>query len=202
MNETLATFDLLFSDKVALQRRADNLEEAIAFYDKKIERLSDGVVRPWRTRRLEKTIARQAEAREELEFVNDELTFYSDVTEQPRDAYGVSLQLTQLSNGRDFGLASVTVTDSLFDETFESGDGLIVRHSGTRTKKNGAQSTWTSTVKTLAASTEVDGVSTFVFGSTGLGRKLANYDNITIDILDQDGDSIYSQSGIDVTNIV
>ena len=198
MNDALTSFSFEFQDKIALERRADNLETSIEFFEKRIDRLSDLAVRPWTTKRLNSFRDRLTAAQEELDFINDELISYTDLVEQPRDTFDVALSTSTLTNGRAFTSATVSINDSLFDETFESGDQLNVRAYATKPgKKRKAR------FKTF----EIDinggegGEGTFTFGSTRLGSMVTKYDNLTIDFLNSDGDTIHSEEWA-VNNIV
>ena len=193
MNTTFDTFNLLFGDKVALERRATNLENSIQFYDSTIERLENGVVRPWTTRRLNKAIERRADAVEELDFIKDELVYYQDVPELPRDKFSFDYEITTNKRGKEIGMVTLTVTDSYFDDTFELGDKLTVRTSGTKKTKKGERR-FASTMGKLVASSEEDGVATYVFGSSLIGNSLKNYDETVFSIRDNNGDAIFSES--------
>ena len=198
MNDTLNFFSYEFQDKVALERRADNLESSIEFFEKRIERLSTGVVRNWKTNRLESVTERLIAAQEELNFVNDELTFYQNVVERPRDDFDIALSTSTLNNDRAFTSATVSINDSLFDDTFESGDQLSVVASASKRRRGR-----TTRFKTFPIDINegAGGEGSYTFGSTVLGSMVTKYDNLTIEFVNSDGDTIYSQEW-DVTNTV
>ena len=198
MNNALNTFSYEFQDKIALERRAESLESSIEFFEDRINRLSGGVTRSWRTRRLNRVKDRLAAAQDELDFINDELTFYNDVPEQSRDEFNIALSTSTLGNGRAWAQATVSIDDSLFDETFVSGDQLNVRAWASKPRKSSG-----TRFKTF----DIDindgdgGKGSYVFGSTRLGRMATKYDTLTIGFFDDDGNTIHSQEW-DVTNIV
>jgi len=198
MNDTLNFFSYEFQDKVALERRADNLESSIEFFEKRIERLSTGVVRTWKTNRLELVTERLIAAQDELNFVNDELTFYQNVVELPLDDFDIALSTSTLSNGRAFTSATVSINDSLFDDTFESGDQLSVVASASKRRRGR-----TSRFKTLPIDINegAGGEGSYTFGGTGLGSMVTKYDNFTIEFVNSDGDTIHSQEW-NVTNTI
>ena len=195
MNE----FELIFRDKRALEVRQQNLEEAIEFYETRIERLNERAARPWVTRRIELNQERLDAAQEELDFVNDELTNYTDF-EYERDEFNLEINHSTIEDHRgrerDFGTVSLTVADSLIDDTYQYGDSFKVI---TKAKKKGRG--WSKTFNVSPAEGEAGDVLTASFGSTGLGRQMAKFDELTISFLNGDGDAFYSET-FDVTNIV
>ena len=186
-------FEFTFSDKVALERRANNLEGLVDFYEGRIARIeSKKNPRPWQLSNLDRYQERLDAINDEIDTINDELINYADVAEQAQDAWAITASTTELSNGVEFGRATVVVADSLVDATFVEGDDITVRAVATKLKKDGSTKTWRSTFKAIDGEFE-DGIATFTFGSSKLGKMLNNFDTTTVSILDEFGDTIYSQ---------
>lgn len=185
----------LFNEKIQLKRRQDSLEDTIDFYKSRIDTLIQKASRPWRQQRIERYETNLAVAQEELEFVTDELTFFSDITNLPKDTFNIALNTFDLPNGRAFTTAAVAITDSLFDNTFVSGDEITVWATASKPRRSASTKFQTVPVEIT------EGEGTFIFGSTKLGNFATKYDNLVISFRDDNGDTIYSQEW-DVTNIV
>ena len=186
-------FEFTFADKVALERRASNLEGLVDFYEGRIERIEKKKnPRPWQLSNLDRYRERLDDVNNQIDFINDQLTNYDNVDEEARDTFLVSASTFEFPAGAVFGQAKVIVSDSLADDTFTEGDVLTVRTTATKLKNNGATKTWTSTFKSLEGVVD-DGLTTFTFGSDSLGKKLDKFDTTTVSILDDLGDVIYSQ---------
>lgn len=198
---SLDTFTLIFNEKVDLEQRAAALTDSIAFYEGRIERLENGVVRPWRTRRLERMRELLADASEELEFINDALTDYEGY-ERPRDSFGFEVETSTLANGKPFAQATLTIDDSLFDDTYEYGDNITVRASATGWKtKNGTRSWHSTTGMGIPEPVVEDGLIKITFGSNKLYRQLTDgYENFQFKLLDEDRNVFYKQE-IDLTSV-
>ena len=193
MSTALDSFTLLFQEKVALERRQDSLETAIDWYEDRITRYSRGCkIRPWKQKQIDRIQAKLTDAQDELSFINDELTFYTNVNELARDEYNFSADTTQLGNGRTLTTVVLNIKDSLYDDTFELGDTLKVYASGTKTKTFGGRSTRTSRLNLTPVENE-DGLITGFFGSTSLGDIATQYDNFMLSIRNTDNELLYSE---------
>ena len=186
-------FEFTFSDKVALERRADSLEDRIELYEDRITKYQRNCnPRPWQIAAIERFEDRIDVFQDELDFINDELTNYAGVETQAEDAWDINAELVELSNGVDYGKATITVEDSLFDATYEEGDDISVRATATKTKKNGATKRWSSNFTVIDGASD-NGITTFTFGGSNLGTMLDKYDTVSVSIFDEFGDTIYSQ---------
>ena len=192
MNTVLDTFTLEFQEKAALERRRDALERSIGWYEDRIERYSRGCrIRPWRQRQIDRIQEKLDVAQEELSFVNDELTSFENVEELPRDTYGFSVTHQTLSNGKAFTRVVLDVEDSLYDDTFEVGDTLLVSASGSRRTIRGTQSS-VSTVRLIPVENEDGTISSF-YGSTRLGSIATEYDNFALTIRNEANELLYTE---------
>lgn len=193
MNTVLDTFTLQFQEKVALERRLGALEKTIGWYEDRIERYSRGCrIRPWRQRQIDRIQAKLDEAQEELSFINDELISYTDVEELPRDSYGFSVTNSRLSNGVEFTRFELNVEDSLYDDTFELGDTLIITAGGSRRNdRGGTSSSWTRFKVTPVLDDE--GEVTAFYGSSRLGRLATQYDNFSLTVRNEDMEVLYTE---------
>ena len=198
---SLDTFTLIFNEKVDLEQRAAALTDSIAFYEGRIERLENGVVRPWRTRRLERMRELLADATEELEFINDALVDYEGY-ERPRDTFEFEVETSTLANGKPFAQATLAIDDSLFDDTYEYGDKITVRSSAMGWKTNRGTRSWHSTTGMGIPEPVVeDGLIKITFGSNKLYRQLTDgYENFEFKLLDEDKNVFYKQE-IDLTSV-
>ena len=198
---SLDTFTLIFNEKVDLEQRQAELIDRIAFFEKREARLLRGVVRPWRTARLERVQELLASANEELEFINDALIDYEGY-ERPRDTFNFEVETSTLPNGKPFGEATLTIDDSLFDTTYEYGDPITIRSSamGKRTR-NGTRSWHSTTRYGIPEPVVEDGLITVNFGSSKLGEMLTDgYEKFQFKLLDEDRNVFYKQE-IDLTSI-
>lgn len=193
MNDELGAFTLIFREKVKLEQRAENLERAIDFYENRLERLEGRAVRPWINDRIDNVTSLLGDAQEELESINDSLTNYANVDAE-RDSFDISVSTRTLSNGRVYGEATVTVVDSLVDDTFEAGDGLIFRGKASGRPTPYGNSKFTSTARLTPVAESADNVFTFTYGSTTLGDQLTNYSSFEADLLNADGNFFHTQS--------
>jgi len=193
MNTVLDSFTLQFQEKVALQRRHGALKTAIGWYEDRIERYSRGCkIRPWKQRQIDRIQAKLDAAQEELSFINDELVSYADVKELPRDSYGFSVENSRLSNGMEFSRFELNIEDSLYDDTFELGDTLIITAGGSRRNNRGGTSSSWSRFKVTPVLNDEGEVTTF-YGSTRLGRLATQYDNFSMTVRNEDMEVLYTE---------
>ena len=199
--DPIDTFTLIFNEKLDLEQRAAQLTDSIAFYESRIERLESGVVRPWRTTRLERMRELLADATEELEFTNDALTDYEGY-ERPRDSFGFEVETRTKDNGKVVGTATLTIDDSLFDDSYEYGDKIIVRSSATGLKtRKGTKSSHSTLGLGIPEPVVEDGLIKITFGSKQLGRQLTDgYETFEFRLLDED-DNVFYKQVIDLTSV-
>jgi len=193
--------EFTFADKLALERRADKL----AFReDSIIERLdklfAKECLTPKRIAKIERLQDRLAAVRNDQVDVQDELISYANVTGEP-DTYefgGFEYSKLTAANGNvfDFGKASIAITDSDTDDTYQAGDNIRVQAVASK-RFGGAGSTFTAD----AGVTEGN-VTTFTFGSSTLGEFAVGYDTLAFKVIDESNNTIFVSDTIDVTNIV
>jgi|TARA_B100001094_G_scaffold270939_1_gene276004 hypothetical protein len=186
-------FQFTFSDKVAIERRVSSLENKIDLLNNRIAKYSKGCnPRPWKLQAIERFQDRIIGYQDELDILNDELTNYVYVKPQTEDAWSVTVRSKELSDGTPFGMAKLSIVDSIFDDTYVEGDNLKVRTTATKRKSNGAYKSWGSNFTVVDGVTD-DGITTFNFGSSSLGTMLDKYDTVTVSVFNEFGDTIFSQ---------
>ena len=191
--------EFTYTNKLALLRRAEALDARVDGITARLDRLFGKKLTDRRARKIDRLVNRLESVRSTQEDVADELTNYQDVEGTP-DTYefGIFEYDTLTANGQefDYGRASIIVTDSADDDTFEPGDQLTVQSIGKR-RFGGSRMTF----KTLPG-VEVDGVTVFNFGSSTLGEQAVAFDQLQFKVIDSDKNTIFSSDTIDVSNIV
>ena len=192
--------EFTYTNKLALLRRAAALDARGDAIVARLDKLFDKCLTQKRARKIDRLINNLESVRNTQEEVVDELTNYQDVTGAP-DTYefgGFSYDTKTTASGWtfDWGQASISVTDSAEDDTFEPGDQLIVQSIGTK-RFGGSRMTF----KTLPG-VEVDGVTTFEFGSSTLGEQAVAFDELQFRVIDENKNTVFTSDTIDVSNIV
>ena len=192
--------EFTYTNKLALLRRAAALEARGDAIVARLDKLFDKCLTNKRARKIDRLVNNLESVRNTQEEVVDELTNYQDVQGAP-DTYefgGFSYDTRTAASGWtfDWGEASIIVTDSAEDDTFESGDQLTIQSVGKK-RFGGSRITF----KTLPG-VEEDGVTTFNFGSSTLGEQAKGYEQLQFRVIDSDKNTIFESDVIDVSNIV
>ena len=191
--------EFTYTNKLALLRRAEALEAREDSLVARLDRLFGKKLTDRRVRKINRLVDRLESVRSTQDDVADELTNYQDVEGAP-DTYefGGFEYDTLIANGTEFdwGQATIIVTDSPEDDTFQPGDALTVQSIGKR-PFGGSRMTF----KTLPG-VEVDGVTVFNFGSSTLGEQAVAFNQLQFKVIDSDKNTIFSSDTIDVSNIV
>ena len=189
-----------YTNKLALERRAEALDRREGAVIARLDKLFSKKLTDRRKEKIERWQDRLEDIRTKQDDVADELTNYAGVTGIP-DSYGFggfSYDTLTTVRGQEFdwGQASITVIDSPDDDTFTAGDQLKIKAVGSRPFGGGGL-----TFKTLEGVT-VGNVTTFEFGSSTLGEFAVGFDSLTFNVLDENGNKVFTTEPIDVTNIV
>ena len=192
--------EFTFADKLALERRAETLEFREDNIISRLDTLFSRKLTEKRRTKIARLINRLETVRASQDAVADELINYQGVEGTP-DKYefgGFNYDTKTTTSGRtfDWGEASIIVTDSLDDDTFKAGDQLSVQSVGER-PFGGSRISF----KTLPG-VEVDGVTTFSFGSSTLGEQAVAFDTLQFKVVDSDKNTIFASDTIDVSNVV
>jgi len=192
--------EFTYTNKLALIRRAEALEARGDSIVARLDKLFDKCLTEKRARKIDRLINNLEAVRTTQEEVVDELTNYQNVEGEP-DAYefgGFTYDTKTTASGStfDWGEASIILTDSAEDNTYEAGDQLLVQSVGTK-RFGGSRITF----RTLPG-VEADGVITFAFGSSTLGEQAVGYDQLQFKVIDSDKNTIFSSDTIDVSNVV
>jgi len=168
--------------------RRDILEGRIESLQDRLDRISRRRPTAARLAKIEKYEARLENLGGKLESVNDQITA---LTESKFEfTVGLSNKTFAFERGDVvIGTVDVTVNDSLFDNTYVAGDDFRVRLYAERPYQ-GRSSTFTA----FAAEGEAGGELTARFGGSILGGMIENYDTVTVNFLNSNGDSFFSET--------
>ena len=190
--------EFTFTDKQLLERRAATLARREAAVIERLDKMYSQKLTPKRLERIERAADRLEIVQARQAAVADELTNYAEVT-GTTDSYAFEFDYSTLEirdTSIPWGKGTFEVTDSVTDGTFEPGDVLSVKAIGTAPFKSRHVN-----FKTLTGVEDGD-VTTFSFASSNLGKLAQNYDSITFNAVDAEGNVIFASEAIDVTNIV
>ena len=189
-----------FTNKLALERRADALDRREAFVIDRLDTLFSRKLTNRRKAKIERLQNRLEGIRTKQDDVADELTNYAGVTGIPDqysfDGFTYDTRTTNSGWTFDWGEASISVIDTATDETFTAGDQLTIYVGGEKRFGGGSL-----TFKTLEGVTDGN-VTTFEFGSSTLGEFAVKYDSLTFNVLDDNKNRVFTSEPVDVTNIV
>ena len=202
MSSQTDTFDLLFQEKQELQETADTLQDSIDFYQSRIDRLEAKPTTAFRASRIESFTESLNDLQADLDFANDSITGYNELL--PQDEFDFSFEQSTNSRGRDVVTAQFTVNDSIYDDTYEGGDPLVLEVTGSwreakyrRGRFRGFRDVTKTARYTIDSEGPVDSEGNYLVGSQSMARIFANASDVTVSLMDgmgRNSDIVFSDT--------
>ena len=179
-------FDFVFKRRAKVERKIENLSAKIDNSLDKLQDLISGPINANKEKRINKWLGvldRHATKLDNFQAEFDRLTGI----ELPRDEFEMTARPNEVINGQPFASFDLRVADSPYDDTYRSGSKLKLLVEAER--RNGGQRS-----RYGIATRFNDEDRTVVVGSSTFGDTVENYDDITVTLLNSNGDTLTTLS--------
>lgn len=193
------TFDLIFQDKQDTEAEIDSLQASIDFYQSRVDALESRRFSVRRSNQIATYNDLIADAQADLADASDEITGFNAVL--PQDEFNLEFSSTTDNRGRSWVQTSFEVSDSPYDDTFESGDGLKIQFSGSwrqpkyrRGRLRGYANRSRTITHGVANVGPDDSSIEYMVSSPAVARLFAKAEDVDVSIINNNGDVLFSDT--------